>query len=144
MKFLIPLGALAALLGTGLVLAALPPQAYLSARAEAPHHVQISIRSVAAPRAGDMFCSVTAEVVRRFRGSLKKGHLMTLQVDCQRPGMGFVGPQIVIDEATLRAARFAEVFLTGDDPPQVIRWQFHPIEKSSARPRCSVRELTCR
>lgn len=143
-KSLIPRVALAALLGTSSIQAALPPQAYLSARAEAPHHVQISIRSVVAPRTGEMVCAVSGEVVRRFRGGLKKGRLVTLQVDCQRPGMGFVGPQLVIDEATLRAARFAEVFLTGDDPPQVMRWQFHPIEKPSARPRCSVQELSCR
>ncbi len=124
-------------------LALMPPQTYLTARAEAPRHVQIRIVSVTGPENGAMACTVTGHVVRSFRGDVKPGRVLTLKVDCNPPGGGFAGPQIFVGESTLRKARFAEVFLTGDEPPEVMRWQFHIIKKASKTPRCNAQEWAC-
>jgi len=135
---------LAAIFYSGMAFAVLPPQAYLSARAEAPRHVQISIASVSPPQANEMACAVRGEVVRRFRGNLKVGRKLALQVDCRRPEGGFAGPQLFIDETALRTARYAEVFLSADASPAVVRWQFHIIDAPSKKPRCGAKEWACR
>lgn len=135
--------AVAALLSAGSAIALMPPQTYLTARAEAPRHVQIRIVSVSAPVNDAMACEVVGHVVRNFRGDVKPGRVLKLKVDCNPPGGGFAGPQIFVAEAALRTARFAEVFLTGDEPPAVMRWQFHIIKKASKTPRCNAQEWAC-
>ncbi len=123
--------------------ALMPPQSYLMARAEAPRHVQIKIIKVAGPVNGVMGCMVHGRVIRTFRGDLKWGRRLKLKVDCNPPGGGFTGPQIYNAEASLRAAKYAEVFLTADDPPEVMLWQFHIIKQASKRPRCNPQEWNC-
>jgi len=133
----------ASILSAGSAVALMPPQSYLRARAEAPRHVQIRMVAVSGPENGAMACGVIGHVVTRFRGDVKPGRVLNLKVDCNPPGGGFTGPQIYVSEAALRAARYAEVFLTGDEPPAVMRWQFHIIEKASKTPRCNAHEWAC-
>jgi len=133
----------AAILSAGSAVALMPPQTYLTARAEAPRHVQLRIVAVTGPKNDSMACEITGHVVKRFRGDVKRGRVLKLKVDCNPPGGGFAGPQIFVSEAALRKARFAEVFLTGDEPPAVMRWQFHIIEKASKTPRCNAQEWAC-
>jgi hypothetical protein len=135
--------AITTLLSAGSAAALMPPQTYLTARAEAPRHVQVRIVAVSGPENDSMACGVTGHVVKRFRGDVKPGRVLKLKVDCNPPGGGFAGPQIFVSEAALRTARFAEVFLTGDEPPEVMRWQFHIIKKASKTPRCNAQEWAC-
>lgn len=123
--------------------ALMPPQSYLTARAEAPRHVQIKILKVEGPRNNAMACFVTGRVIKTFRGDLKWGRKLTVKVDCNPPGGGFAGPQIFRSEEALRAAKYAEVFLTADDPPDIMLWQFHLIKQASKRPRCTAQKWTC-
>jgi hypothetical protein len=123
--------------------ALMPPQTYLTARAEAPRHVQIKILKVYGPVHGAMACKVKGKVVKRFRGDLRVGKKVILKVDCNPPGGGFTGPQIYVGEKALRAAKYAEVFLTSDDPPEVMLWQFHIVDGASETPRCNPQEWTC-
>lgn len=135
--------ALAAAFCAASAFALMPPQTYLTAREEAPRHVQIRIVSVTGPVNDAMACGVTGHVVKRFRGDVKPGRVLNLKVDCNPPGGGFAGPQIFVSEAALKVARFAEVYLTGDNPPAVMRWQFHIIKKASKSPRCNAQEWAC-
>jgi hypothetical protein len=141
-----PLGVafcLAAALIAAPAFALMPPQSYLTARAEAPRHVQIKILKVQGPVNNAMGCIVTGRVIKTFRGDLNWGRKLKLKVDCNPPKGGFTGPQIYNSEKSLRAARFAEVYLTADDPPEVMLWQFHIIDQASNEARCNAQEWTC-
>jgi hypothetical protein len=91
------------------------PIYFRNARLSAPHHILGRITERMERR-------IEVRVVRAFRGSLKRGTLLTLSVsisvsDDTRPPV--LGSTLYVSEQTVARARYVEAFLDGD-PPDVV------------------------
>ncbi len=126
-------------------LAVMPPQAYLSARASAPTHVQIKINSVSHPLSKDNLanCQVSGIIVKRFRGKLKPRTPITVSVACDSTPTATTGGALFIRQETLQRGEFAEIFLTDESPPKVVLDQFHIVPAPSNSPRCRTTKWKC-
>ena len=95
--------------------AAMPPGFYRQARKEAPYHAQVGVTRIELPAARPDTCVIVGEVVRVFRDAerrLRPGLPLRLPVSCLRGAQPPpAGGTIWFDVASLREARFVEVYL---------------------------------
>ena len=126
-------------------LSVMPPQAYLSARASAPTHVQIKINSVSRPLSRDNLgnCRVSGIIVKSFRGKLKPRMPITVSVACDPTPTATTGGTLFIRQEALQRGEFAEIFLTDESPPKVFFDQFHIISAPSNSARCRTTQWEC-
>jgi hypothetical protein len=97
--------------------AALAPEWYRKARAEAPYHVQVAVRRVVPPSPSPGACMVDGDIVTIFRdtpGSLDVGAPISFAVSCMQPGdLVPIGGTIWTQINRLEAARYIEAYLSG-------------------------------
>ena len=87
----------------------MPPGAYRDARVRAAHHIQAEI----------LQCwggTLSVKVRRVFRGPLKRGARLMLNVSVPPEGPMPIGGTLYWDAASVARAKFLEAFLDGDPP----------------------------
>jgi hypothetical protein len=148
MKRLALLVTLIGALMPSVLVAALPPTAYQTARVSAPNHVQIEITTVTPPRAGQSECVILGRIVTVFKGTVRVNQNVTLRKSCIGPAIGQTGsaavlppgPQIYVQTADLQRARFLEAFLS-NAPVDIVSDQAVIIPSPSQTPRCNPASL---
>ncbi len=124
--------------------AALPPEYYSNARAEAAHHLQLRIDAVTLePGAGSANCEVRGRVLRDFRGEAAAGTPLAFTLNCLAPGVSpMPGASSWHDYAQLKTARFAEGFFDGVESGPVYG-QLGIVEAERASPWCEAESGRC-
>lgn len=107
--------------------AMMAPIHYTRARLNAAHHIQLAIERVTGGK-------VRGRVVTVFRGALKTGARLTLQISLRdETNQAIVGGTIYTDPDALARARFLEAFLDGD-PPAIVMDQVKIIDAATPEP----------
>lgn len=128
---------------------ALPPYVFEQARANAAEHVQIEVVRVGQVRlwgeAGhgvQGVCPVEGRVARVFRGRLKVGETVTVDVSCAaRDAEIPAGGTVWTDLERLQAARAMEAFLDHAGAGyEVVRDQIYIVPALRSTPYCTVRD----
>lgn len=95
--------------------AAMSPQVYQKARADAPYHFQIAIKEVVVPKKTPALCAVKGEIVQIFRDSTDKielGKQIEFGVSCMRKkDVVPIGGTIWTNAVDLSQAQFIEAYL---------------------------------
>lgn len=123
--------------------AALPPQVYQKARAEAPYHVQVAIEKMTPAEHTPGNCGITGKIVRIFRDTenkLKVGDPIGFAVSCLRTGdRPPIGGTLYTNVDALQGAKFIEAYLVGQGGGfSVVLSQTRIIAEPSDKPQLPV------
>jgi len=113
-----------------------PDRFFRDARLKAEFHVQFSVERVTLPSVTPGFCVVSGKVEKVFRGPIKPGQALELDVSCKKPeDQPKPGTTIWFDSDELMAAKYIEGFLNrGPYGYAVAIWQLQAIPAPTDTP----------
>ncbi|MEO6865614.1 MAG: hypothetical protein ABI229_09180 [Gemmatimonadaceae bacterium] len=100
----------------------LPPEFFRDVRMKARHHIQ-----------GKILANGEIKVVRVFRGPLKRGAILTLDLNFRPSTPPLAGDPLYSDYQAFKRAKYVEAFLDGE-PPELVGEQVKFLSTWTWRP----------